>query len=476
MSRYFASFILASALAGSLHGAARAADAVSAEPSCFSSAWDFLYSSLRDCPLKVGPVTLYGNIDGGYGHEAWGAPMGLNADKPNYAIQRSSARPTWLWSPNGTSTSVIGLRLAQKVFGEWEVIGVAEAGYNPFTFRLINGAQSLADNNLYSLPDQRTSFDSSRAGQWDNSQGFAGLSHPTYGTLTYGRTNSLSQSALGAYDPTASTAFSQLGFSGGYAGFGATQTTRVNSALTYRLTYQGVRAAFQAQLGGYGTGNGATSQYQGQIGFDYEKFSFDAIGGWAQNVMSLSTYGGGTLPAGYDPNSIVRATLSNSAGFMLLGRYDWKPFRFYLGYIYARSENPSNTYYPFGMNTVADGIIVPPGAVTTSNFTVARVLSTVWTGMRYDVMKNLQLSTGVYWETQNNFLAPPDYCTGTGTSTSSSRCAGGRYSYSFMANYQVTPRINFYGGLMVSTVYGGLANGFQHAQNVDPTVGVRFRF
>jgi hypothetical protein len=30
------------------------------KPSCFDSVWDFLKSSVRDCPLTVGPFTLYG--------------------------------------------------------------------------------------------------------------------------------------------------------------------------------------------------------------------------------------------------------------------------------------------------------------------------------------------------------------------------------------------------------------------------------
>ena len=58
----------------------------------------------------------------------------------------------------------------------------------------INGPRSLAYNNARpanTYPFQSTNFDSSRAGQWDNSQGFLGISNPVYGTLTFGRTNSL---------------------------------------------------------------------------------------------------------------------------------------------------------------------------------------------------------------------------------------------------------------------------------------------
>src|ERR1700761_4788602 len=142
-------FILALALAGTAHAAdlpTKGPDAPSSvAPSCFSSFWDYLNASVRVCPLRYGPITLYGTLDGGYGYEQWGAPVGPSADKPNYFIQRNSGNTHWLWSPNGASTSVAGIKLAQNIGGEWEVIGVAEMGFNPYSLMLINGPQSLAD-------------------------------------------------------------------------------------------------------------------------------------------------------------------------------------------------------------------------------------------------------------------------------------------------------------------------------------------
>ncbi len=128
------------------------------------------------------------------------------------------------------------------------------------------------------------------------------------------------------------------------------------------------------------------------------------------------------------------------------------------------------------MGSVAPEITVPPGFVTTNAYTVPRVLDTVWTGLRYALWSNLDLAAAAYWESQNNFLAPPDVCTGSGSTTSSSRCAGGRYSFSFLADFRPIPRVNFFAGLLVSNVYGGVASGFLHTQNVAPTVGMRVRF
>jgi hypothetical protein len=76
----------------------------------------------------------------------------------------------------------------------WSLIGVVEAGVNPYSGMFANGPRSLAYNNARpqnTFPFQNTNFDGSRAGQRDNSQGYLGISNPVYGTLTFGRTNSL---------------------------------------------------------------------------------------------------------------------------------------------------------------------------------------------------------------------------------------------------------------------------------------------
>ncbi len=191
--------LIASGLASFAHAAdlptAKPAETDNSKPPCFSSLWNYLKSSVRDCPLSVGPLTLYGTLDGGFGYEQWGARLGASADKPNYAIQRNSGDTHWLWSPNGLSTSTIGVRLSQKIGDNWEIVGAVEAGFNPYTLRLVIGPRSQADNNPFTAPFQRTAFDSARAGTWDNGQGFVGISNPAYGTLTFGRTTLLSMSA-----------------------------------------------------------------------------------------------------------------------------------------------------------------------------------------------------------------------------------------------------------------------------------------
>ena len=79
-----------------------------------------------------------------------------------------------------------------------------------------------------------------------------------------------------------------------------------------------------------------------------------------------------------------------------------------------------------------------------------------------------------YYEVQNDYSAKA--CTGTGVHISSSACAGSLDALSFLIDYRPVKRIDLYAGVMISNVYGGLANGYVEVQNIDPTFGLRIKF
>jgi predicted porin len=455
----------------------KAVEPTKAAPNCFGSLWDWLNTSISDCPLSYAGFTLYGTLDVGYGYDTAGVPFGNSySSGVYYGIQRTSRGGRWSWSPNALSPSTLGLKMEEPLVGDWLLIGAAEFGYNPFSGMLANAPRSLADNNLNPPANQIAGGDGSRAGQWDDSQGFVGVSSKTYGTLTAGRVNALSADVMTAYDPVRSSAFSLIGFNGAFAGLGTGGLTRVNTAVVYRLEYGNFRVAGLAQVGnGYALGNGSMGEYQGQVGATFGGFSIDGVASYAKDAVSLSSYGGADLPAGYDPNTILKATLSNNTAFMLAARYTWDKFEFYGGYTYARLANPSDAF-PNGFPTIALGIFVLPGAVNSTNYDVNRILNTMWTGGRYNVWSNLSVSASFYYQTQNNFLPAPAICTGYSTGTSSNKCAGAQSAISFLIDYKPFERVDLYGGMMVSNVYGGLASGYIKAQNLDPTVGLRIRF
>jgi hypothetical protein len=81
-----------------------------------------------------------------------------------------------------------------------------------------------------------------------------------------------------------------------------------------------------------------------------------------------------------------------------------------------------------------------------------------------------------YYIEHNNFLQAPAVCTGTGVHISSANCAGVFDTFSFLVDYRPVKRIDLYAGVALSNLYGGMANGFLAAQNIDPTVGLRIKF
>ena len=222
-------------------------------PNCYASFWSWLNSSASDCPLSAYGITFYGTLDVNYGYEEWGAPRSSSADKLQYGIRSNAYEHIWQAGYNGLSTSVLGLKMKEDLapigLAGWSLVGVLEAGINPYTGTFFNGPRSLADVNTtnnsglvtingknFYFQNQKTNLDSSRAGQWDNSQGYLGISSPTWGTLTFGRTNSLTYDTMAGYDPMAgSPAFSLIGFSSSFPGYGDTEIVRINTALTYKL-------------------------------------------------------------------------------------------------------------------------------------------------------------------------------------------------------------------------------------------------
>ena len=132
--------------------------------------------------------------------------------------------------------------------------------------------------------------------------------------------------------------------------------------------------------------------------------------------------------------------------------------------------NPSDDYLN-GFPTIAAGIFVPSGAVTSNAYDVNRIVNAFWTGARYSLWSNLDLAAGVYYRIQNDYLPAPSVCTGSGTTISSHKCAGSDGAVSFLIDYKPVKRVDLYGGVMLSNVWGGFAFGHLYTQNVDPTIG-----
>jgi predicted porin len=534
------------AIAVASAGAAHAADLPTtkgpppAPVNCFASIWTYLNSSPADCPLSWGPFTVYATLDGGLTYESNGAPYNARWNNGvDSFIQKQSYGSKWLWSPNNLSQSVAGIKMSQPLpslggspfLSGWSLIGTFEWGFNPYYGFPAAAQQSQVNQNGRALLLQGAGADSSRTGQPDNSQGFIGVSNKTYGTLTVGRVNTLSLDAINSYDPMGgSYAFSPLGFSGSFAGFGNTEAARANTALKYRLdlpSFYGanLRVGGLWQWGGYDQGNGTNGLYQGQVGGDFNLFggttyagtlSLDGIGSFAKDAVNLSTFTGScaTLTKGafagqtgctsglpmFYADTDLKATLSNNTGVLITAKYKWNAWTAYGGYAWLRQADPSDTF-PNGFRTIggwnvpgtipatskAIATLFPTAWVNTTNFDVPRIAPYWWIGAKYAVTPQLDVSAAFYYLQQSDFatvvcggtlfttVAPNGNKIAVGRSNNAN-CAGSEDFFSALIDYRPVKRVDLYAGLMVSNVYGGLANGFPAQQDISPTAGIRIKF
>jgi predicted porin len=470
-----ASLGVANLAAVSFVGFARAADLpaqkLAPAPDCFESLATYLKASPSDCPLTAYGLTVYGTVDVGVGWESNGAPFDRHFGPGDaYLITKVNNGPRWLWSPNALSTSVIGIKMSEPLGAGIWLAGALETGFDPYSLQLSDSPRALADNNGLPPSLQTSNGDSSRAGQPDNSQGFIGLSHKTYGTLTFGRVNTLTQDTIALYDPMqAANAFSPLGWSGSYAGMGDTEIARSNTAFKYRLQVGPFRFGALMQVGGYDQGNGADAQSQAQLGADLGPLSLDAIAGWARDAVALTNYT--NLPKGYGQDDL-KATLSNNSGLMLVAKYTVGPLRLYGGYEYYRQSDSSGRY-PYGFTSLG-GFDVRPAAIVYTAYAIPKTMNVYWAGARYALTDQIDLAAAFYWQQQNAYSAK--VCAGTGIHTSSSACAGAMEALSLLIDYKPLERVDLYAGVMASSVFGGLASGYQQAQTVAPTAGLRIKF
>jgi predicted porin len=454
----------------------------SLQPAACSNLEDFVVTA---CRLTWNGITVYGTIDGGVTWLSHGAPFnGTSAVGAAYLIQKYSNHPQWSLAPNGLSNSNIGIKGNEPLAPGWAFTFDLQAGFDPYSLQLSNGPHSVAQNAGVPLTNQNSGSDSSRAGQFYNSVGYLGVSSP-YGTLTVFRQNSLTLDAVFAYDPMgASYAFSPIGWQGITCGVGDTEDCRFSTSVKYRVDIGQFRVAALWQFGGYELNNAATGSYQFQLGGDVTNLaggtlSLDAIGSYVQNAVSI-TLAGNTLPAVLP--QVLTATLSDDTSVMLVGKYSNGPVKLFAGYEYIQYAPPSNSFAAGTGFTNIAGDFVCAGCAAINNTNINnmafsagdKLFQVFWTGVKYSVTDNLDV-TGAYYHYDQPTFGAPTNCAPAGSATPAT-CHGTFDAVSFVVDWQFAKKFDAYAGIMFSQVNGGLANGFLNRNTIDPTVGLRFRF
>ncbi len=512
-----------------------------------AQAADLSLDSVKD-PLPDGPVTwngvtFYGTIDVGFAYNSNALPAsGAFYVGPNYTIYGSKYAQggAGTLTNNALEQSKVGLKIEENIGYGFQAIGKLETGFNPISGEISDACASLQRNQGQYYADVSNYGDGSRCGQAFNGAAYAGLSSPLYGTLTFGRQNSLVNDGMGAYDPMAlSYAFSLIGYSGTPGGgIGDTETARWDSSVKYVFTYGPFHAAGMYTDGGQDTpmvGNG----YGANAGITYGGFSVDGFYTQENGAVSLTTTpslnplvtGPAACGAANPDCSFLNGTITNNEAWDVMAKYTFNVPGLFGGSAVSMKDAPCGGY--------KDAPCVPPSAkvtifggfqeATLSNpdhtqdyyngfttiggyryltgtgnpFDTNKVLDTAWTGVKYEDGPWSLVGAYYYWS-QNSYLtgdsgtvtyngetANKNTCLGqtlnnlskknatTPTfvgNTTGKNCSGDLNQASFLIDYAFNKHFDIYAGVTFSEMSGGINNGYLQDNDTMFASGLRVKF
>jgi predicted porin len=96
-----------------------------------------------------------------------------------------------------------------------------------------------------------------------------------------------------------------------------------------------------------------------------------------------------------------------------------------------------------------------------------------WTGVRHTVVPKLELTAAYYGVHQNAYGSGIQAGCAT---TAHGVCSGSLEAFSVDADYRFNVHFDAYVGAMYSRVHDGMANGYLYTTNINPTLGVRYKF
>ena len=418
-------------------------------------------------------ITLYGVIDVGVQYDTHSAPFTpyRPAASGNIVRQNDSRSVTGL-TPSNMGQSRVGLQGIEPLNDAWSAVFQVETFFNPQSGEVADSLKSLAVNNGRSLASQNVGVDGSSAGQAFQTA-YVGLKSTRFGALTVGRQVTLLSEGTIKYDPNYNaTAFGLLGASNTYSGGGSSEDNRLDSTVKYSASFSDL--VHFAGLYKFKSSNGsANTAVQADIGGQFAGASVDAYYSKINSAVtatSLTALQVAALPAlGYPAANSLAATVSDNTTYSIMALYKFDPLKILAGYMYIKYANP-RTPLDAGFNDIGNYVLA---FVTNSAFSDSKTVQVYWSGVRYTLLRNLDLTAAYYGYRQNAY--------GTGTQTgcataAHSVCSGTFEAYSIDADYRVDKHFDAYVGAMYSGVHNGVASGYLYTTNINPTAGVRYKF
>ena len=428
-------------------------------------------------------ITLYGVVDIGIQYDTHMAPFSpfRPAASGNIVRQNSYDSPVGL-TPSNIGQSRVGLTGVEPLVSDWAAVFQIETFFNPQSGEVANSLKSLAVNNGKPLTQQSVGVDGSSAGQAFQTS-FVGVRSERFGALTFGRQVTLLSEGMITYDPNyLSTAFGLLGGSNTYAGGGSNEDNRLDSTAKYLLDFDKL-----LHVGGLYKFNGASGSgrtaVQANLG---TSFAGAAVDGFYSKVKSSITSSALTVAQAqqlqtncaappnpnaqcYSVSNALFGTVSDNTSYALMGSYKVSKVKLFAGYQYIKYVDPATPLSPGFVNI--GGYVL--AFVNNTAYKNPKISQVYWTGVRYAVIPQLELTAAYYGVHQSAYGSG----TQAGCSTNAHNvCSGSLEAFSFNADYRFNVHFDVYAGAMYSGVHDGLAAGYLNTTNINPTIGVRYKF
>jgi len=418
-------------------------------------------------------ITLYGVIDIGLQYDTHSAPFTPYRPSASGNIVRQNSRGSVIGlTPSNMGQSRVGLQGIEALNHECSAVFQVESFFNPQSGEIADSLKSLAVNNGRALATQSVGVDGSSAGQAFQTA-FVGLKSQRFGTLTFGRQVTLLLEGTIKYDPNYNaSAFGLLGASNTYSGGGSQQDNRLDSTAKYLVSFND-RVHLGALYKFNGSNGSANTAFQANIGGEYAGASLDAYYSKFNSAITASSLTAAQvaqLPAlGYSVSNSLAATISDNTTYALMGLYKFHSFKFSAGYDHIRYANP-HTPLNVGFNDIGGYVLA---FVTNNAYDNPKTVQVYWTGVRYSVIPKLELTVAYYGVHQDAYGIGVQ----AGCSTSAHTvCSGNLEAFSFDTDYRFNLHFDAYVGVMYSGVHDGMASGYLYTNNINPTVGVRYKF
>jgi predicted porin len=418
-------------------------------------------------------ITLYGVIDVGLQYDTHSAPFTPYRPAASGNIVRSndSGSPFGL-TPSNMGQSRVGLQGNEPLVSDWSAVFQLETFFNPQSGEIADSLKSLAMNNGKALANQSIGVDGSSAGQAFQTA-YVGLKSERFGSLTFGRQQTLLNAGSIKYDPNyGATAFGLIGASNTYSGAGSSEDNRLDSTAKYEVNFDEL-VHFGALYKFNGASGSANTAFQADIGGRFAGASIDAYYSKVNSAITATNLTAAQVAElaglGYSSSNSLAATISDNTTYALMGLYEFDPLKFFVGYMHIKYANPTRPLAA-GFDDIGGYVLA---FVTNNAYDNSKTVQVYWSGVRYTVLPELDLVAAYYGYQQNA------YGTGkqAGCSTSAhSTCSGSFEAFSFDADYHFDKHFDAYLGAMYSGVHDGAASGYLYSTNINPTLGARYRF